>query len=282
MRFKRKICAMVCVSLLASLLAGCGIRSGSPGTGPDGNVPSGETACEYEPGEYADRLKDLLEHEETSWVNDPRVDFPGYLKGIHVKEAFASDPDRPSIPCSDYFGLFDLTGDGVPELICCVWSGGSLDNAILVAFDVMTKTMLGESEGTLCQKMVHYRNRTDGTVHTICTLNYRESASYGLTAVQEWYCDPATRTIQDETLYSKESYSELDDILHENTVWTYSVKGQEVSRVEYNTAVELFLRAHEEVPDSEIVWVRNLHGDGERNGEAEILQILEELLASVE
>ena len=58
----------------------------------------------------------------------------------------APRPDEPSIACGLDMGLFDITGDGVPELLLNL-GGGSAGNDYFYVYDIFTGDIVGQIDG---------------------------------------------------------------------------------------------------------------------------------------
>ena len=69
-----------------------------------------------------------------------------YVEGKRGPQYVAPDPDSPAIEDGWHFGLFDVTFDGVPELLVDL-GGGSAGNACYNVYDIFTGEMIGDLNG---------------------------------------------------------------------------------------------------------------------------------------
>ena len=275
--------------ILAGLLAGCGMQ---PDPFPYGENESREqnvetvsesesvkesadelrNRLETEYGELAVHLIALLENEEQQVYNPEDQSF-GY--------EMAPYPDRTSIPASYHFGLFDLTGDGVPELLCAMWGySGSMGNARYAIYDVLAETKMAELPASYGQPLARYRNKEDGTVHFIGTRHLQMGVSDQFEDLVEWSFDPETAAFEVRHIYGTEVVFRPEDIGGEHPMRIYSVSGEEVSEERYDEAVCSFENVYEKVPDSEIRYVDNPHDADESSRNLTVLQVAEQLLAT--
>ena len=99
------------------------------------------------------------------------------MKGDHCE---AANPDLPSVPESHYCALFDVTEDGIPELLVFPYGGGgSSGNAFYYVYDIMTGEEIGYMDIGYEETLCVYYQRDAQALHLVsqyqrrCGWDYR-------------------------------------------------------------------------------------------------------------
>lgn len=85
------------------------------------------------------------------------VEDPYQERGENRDVTSSVDPDAPTTPPSHYCGLFDVTADGVPELMLFPYGGGgSAGNALYYVYDIFSGEQIGCLEGGFDKSWCYY------------------------------------------------------------------------------------------------------------------------------
>ena len=126
------------------------------------------------------------------------------MKGDHCE---AANPDLPSVPESHYCALFDITQDGVPELLLVPWGGGgSAGNAVYYVFDIMTGEEIGYVEAAFEETICVYYQREDCALRTVAQFQWRGGWSYRSRWILTIDYDPDAKEIGGELLFQTGHY----------------------------------------------------------------------------
>ncbi len=215
---------------------------------------------EYSPYEVGIYVKDS---EKEAWYNaivklisNQQVPYGehGEIMGYE-----APRPDEPSIACGLDMGLFDVTGDGVPELLLNM-GGGSAGNDYFYVYDIFTGNIVGQIDGGGEKAWAIYydienneylpigrydwRSGDSGSMHYITTIAYYEE--------EQSYCEKGL-------FYSAYEYDkkQLEDengnpvgIELDIEKVVFKVEGKPCGFQEYHYKLTDFFQNHSLIPDT--------------------------------
>lgn len=146
-----KITALLLIA--CTLLAGCGEKKDD---GKEVGLMVDGKSFYYLSDEklmsYKETVRALLENER-----------PSKYDGDYDENAAPPYPDRPSVEEGYSCALFDVTGDGVPELFISLRGhSGSAGNATYDIYDITTAKVIGQVDGAMMSTLcVYYNTETD-------------------------------------------------------------------------------------------------------------------------
>lgn len=127
------------------------------------------------------------------YTDDPEMKKGGY-KATAVSE-------------SVYCALYDITQDGVPELLLVPWGGGgSAGNAVYYVFDIMSGEEIGYVEAAFEETICVYYQREDCALRTVAQFQWRGGWSYRSRWILTIDYDPDAKEIGGELLFQTGHY----------------------------------------------------------------------------
>ncbi len=203
----------------------------------------------------------------------------------NARELDADDYDDPTyknLPTFwDGYGcaLFDVTLDGIPELIVN-YGGGTAGNHYYAIFDLYTGADLGSFDADYNDDWRVYYNTDLDLICLMGVYGFREGWDINYTLHGQMVYNAERGEYTSRVLYEAKSImEELDD---DDPIMVYYVADKKVSEAEYTAAMEAYERSYIELEGTKLTFVswRDLQGEeGEYKARA---QEMADLLLSSE
>lgn len=172
-------------------------------------------------------------------------------------------PDRPFIYEGHAYALFDVTGDGVPELLVHQWGFyGSGDYEYYDVYDIESGKNIGGLDGGEDTNFCLYYDNASKSFKTVARFytrdgdkcRYRSVVTVEYDAEKGKYYTAEKFKITEEDVLGTDSLGNID-IVSRNV--KFCVEGKEVGMIDYFDEYSAFTLGLTKVPDTEIVFVRN-------------------------
>ena len=259
---KRRISSFLLLGAVLLATVGCGTGRGeeSNGTERQADCVVGGKAYDF----VGDEVKKEWEEPLARLLSN--VYLPYGENGDILGYEATVDPHAPVIPQSYACGLFDVTGDGVPELLVYpLGYGGSSGNATYFVYNFYSGQKLGEIDGGNAQSLCLYHDTEKGDTDIFGRYWLRGGWAYRgryitevtydemlMECFQSTYLSTSHDVEQEETV--DEDGEMMIDEIYSNT--EYYVYGKEVSIDDYYAEYDSFSVRYVRIPETELVTVR--------------------------
>lgn len=185
----------------------------------------------------------------------------------------APDPNAPSIPRPFACGLFDVTGDGIAELLLMpLGSGGSSGSVLYEIYDIQTGTQIGHMSGGGCELWCAYYNKTNGKIEYFGEYVTQEGYSTQIRHLDKSeYDDDRGMYISTEYIYEKYVFegkmTNIEDEDPEDGIYsaewneycksaTYQINGKETTIHDYLSEHSHFQTDYIRIPETALVTIK--------------------------